>query len=104
MSISEASVAATVAGVQFTLKVSESVPSATYLKIVHLPTPPAPVPSPQFASFKMDGTWVTYLKASPVVEGVGIVGADAYPVSGTQKSPVCVTVPDVGNVTTRPDT
>ena len=56
MSISDASVAPTVAGVQFTVNCSESVPFALYLNIVHFPVAPPAMPSAQFASFETKGT------------------------------------------------
>src|SRR6266850_6100390 len=103
MSISDTPVVVFVAGVQFVENVSESVPLAVYLKIVHFPVPPPAVPSPQLALFEIVGSWVTRNVLLPVTVGRGIAGADAYPVSpGAQKSPVCVTVLVVGNVTTRP--
>src|SRR6266540_351641 len=105
MSISDAPVVVFVAGLQFTENVSASVPLAVYLKTVHFPVAPPPLPSTQFASFEIAGSRVTRLVLLPVAVGRGISGADAYPVSpGAQKSPVCVTVLVAGNVTTRPGT
>src|ERR1043166_6662758 len=104
MSMSELS-APSVGGVQFAANVSESVPLAVYLKMVHCPMPPAPVPSPQFASLSIVGAGITNVTACPVAVGRLIDGGESEPVSpGAQKSPVCGRVGVDGSLTISPGT
>ncbi len=71
------SVVVFVAGVQFTVNCSESVPLATYLKIMHRPVAPDPVPSAHCASFIGENIVPMKCVLEPVTVGRFNVGAVA---------------------------